>query len=66
MWDTLHEAIVEYYNATSTYEKMLNCLEEKQKDGYYSFILPTNSIIYALKNIFIVLKQKRISKKYYL
>ena len=24
VWDTLHEAIVEYYNATSTYEKMLN------------------------------------------
>lgn len=47
MWDTIHEAIVEYYNATSTYEKMLNRLEEKQKDGYYSFILPTNSIIYA-------------------
>ena len=22
VWDTLHEAIVEYYNATSTYEKM--------------------------------------------
>ena len=47
MWDTVHEAIVEYYDATSTYEKMLNRLEENQKDGYYSFILPTNSIIYA-------------------
>ena len=47
VWDTVHEAIVEYYDATSTYEKMLNRLEENQKDRYYSFILPTNSIIYA-------------------
>lgn len=47
VWDTVYEAIVEYYDATSTYEKMLNRLEENQKDGYYSFILPTNSIIYA-------------------
>ena len=38
---------MEYYNAISIYEKILNRLEEKQKDGYYSFILPTNSIIYA-------------------
>ena len=33
----LHEAIVEYYNATSTYEKMLNRLKEKQKGGSLIF-----------------------------
>ncbi|MDC7954365.1 hypothetical protein PKF05_00760 [Fusobacterium simiae] len=47
VWDTIHEAIAEYYSATSSYEKMLERLEEKEKDGYYNFILPTNSIVYA-------------------
>ena len=47
VWDTIHESIAEYYSATLSYEKMLKRLQEKKKDTYYRFILPTNSIVYA-------------------
>lgn len=47
IWDTLYEAIAEYYCATSSYEKILKRIQEKEKSSYYSLILPTNPLVCA-------------------